>query len=150
MANAGPDQTVAFGQAVQLAGAVVFSNSTPVIQWKFYSGPGTVAFGNAVLTNTTAAFSAPGNYTLELSADDGIHAVAFDAVVITVTSAINLSVTQSGTNLDFTWIGGSPPFVLQQAGTLPMAAWSDLVTTSTMNASVPMTNGVGFFRVQGR
>jgi hypothetical protein len=40
--------------------------------------------------------------------------------------------------------------VLQQAGTLPMAAWSDVVTTSTMNASVPMTNGAGFFRVRGQ
>ena len=149
-ANAGPDQTVAFGQAAQLAGVVVCSNSTPVIQWKSYSGPGTVAFGNAALTNTTAAFSAPGNYTLELSGDDSIHAVAYDAVVITVTSAINLSVTRSGTNLNFTWIGGSPPFVLQQAGTLPVAAWSGVVTTSTMNASVPMTNGAGFFRVQGQ
>jgi hypothetical protein len=150
VANAGPDQPVAFGQAAQLAGVVNFSNAPPVIQWELYSGPGTVTFGNAALTNTAATFSAPGIYTLELSADDGIHAVAYDAVVITVTSVINLSVTRSGTNLDFTWIGGSPPFVLQQTGTLPMAAWSDVVTTSTMNASVPMTNGAGFFRVQGR
>ena len=52
-----------------------------------YSGPGTVTFGNAAQTNTTAKFSAPGVYTLELSADDGVHAVAYDAVVITVTNA---------------------------------------------------------------
>jgi len=85
-----------------------------------------------------------------LGADDGIHAVAYDVVVITVTSAISLFVTRSGTNLNFTWIGGSPSFVLQQAGTLPTAAWSDVVTTSNMNASVPVTNGAGFFRLQGQ
>ena len=60
------------------------------MQWKSYSGPGTVTFANDALTNTTANFSAPGIYTLELSADDGIHAVAYDAVVINVTSVINV------------------------------------------------------------
>ena len=64
VANAGPDQTVPSGMAVPLCGAVIFSNSTPTIQWKKYSGPGTVTFANAALTNTTATFSAPGVYTL--------------------------------------------------------------------------------------
>ena len=82
VANAGPDQTVVFGQPAQLAGVVSFSNTPPVIRWKTYSGPGTVTFGNAAQTNTTATFSAPGIYTLELSADDGVHAVAYDAAVI--------------------------------------------------------------------
>ena len=68
-----------------------FSNTPPVIQWKLYSGPGTVTFGNATQTNTTATFSAPGIYTLELSADDGVHAVAYDVAVITVSNVINLS-----------------------------------------------------------
>ena len=82
VANAGPDQTVVFGQPAQLAGVVSFSNTPPVIRWKTNSGPGTVTFGNAAQTNTTATFSTPGIYTLELSADDGVHAVAYDAVVI--------------------------------------------------------------------
>jgi hypothetical protein len=70
-------------------------------------------------------------------------------MVITVINAINLSAARSGTNLNFTWTGGSPPFVLQQAGALP-AAWGDVVTTSTMSASVPMTNTTEFFRVKGQ
>ena len=81
VANAGPDQTVPVGVPVTLPGVVTFSNAPPVIQWKLYSGPGTVTFGNAALTNTTATFSAPGVYTLELSAADGVHAVAYDAAV---------------------------------------------------------------------
>jgi hypothetical protein len=149
-ANAGPDETVVFGQMAQLRGAVVFSNSTPVIKWKLYSGPGMVTFGNVAVTNTTATFSMPGIYTLELSADDGVHAVAYDAVVVTVTNAINLSITRSGTNANFTWTGGSPPFVLQQSGALPTAVWIGVVTTSTANVSVPMTNAAEFFRVQGQ
>ena len=148
-ANAGSDQTSVLGQTAQLAGAVSFSNAPPVIQWTLYSGPGTVTFGNAALTNTTASFSAPGIYTLELCADDGVHAVAYDAVVINVTNSISLSIVRSGTNVNFTWVGGQPPFVLQQSGA-PPSAWSSVVTTSTALASVPMTNAAEFFRVQGQ
>jgi hypothetical protein len=150
VANAGADQTVVFGQAAQLAGVVNFSNTAPVIQWMNYSGPGTVTFGNVALTNTTATFSAPGIYTLELSADDGVHAVAYDAVVITVTNDINVSITLNGTNVNLSWTGGSPPYVVQQAGTLPANPWSDIVTTSFNSTNLPMTNTAEFFRVRGQ
>jgi hypothetical protein len=149
-ANAGPDQTVMFGQQALLPGCVSFSNTAPVISWRQYSGPGTVTFGNPTQTNTTAAFSAPGVYTLELSADDGIHAVAYDAAVITVSNVINLSFTRSGTNINLIWVGGTPPFVLQRADTLPAGPWSDILTTSSSNASVPMTNSAGYFRIMGQ
>ena len=150
VANAGPDLTVPFGAPVPLSGAVVFSNSAPVIQWQQYSGPGTVTFGNAALTNTTATFSAPGVYTLELSADDGVHAVAYDAVLITVVNAINLSVTRTGANLNLNWSGGSPPFVVETTSALPSGPWSGVVTTSLQSASLPITNQIGFFRIQGQ
>ena len=150
VANAGPDQTVPSGVPVPLSGVVVFSNSTPVIQWTKYSGPGTVTFGNAALTNTTATFSAPGVYTLELSAADGVHAVAYDATVFTVTNAINVSIARTGTNVNLSWTGGTVPFVVERAGALPAGSWSDVVTTSLQNASVPMTNAAAFFRIQGQ
>jgi hypothetical protein len=149
-ANAGPDQMVVFGQAAQLAGVVNFSNAPPVIQWTAYSGTGTVTFGNAAQTNTTATFSVPGIYTLELSADDGIHAVAFDAVVITVTNVINVSITRTGTNLNVSWIGGSPPYVVQRADALPADSWNDILTTSVPTMNIPITNTAGFFRVIGQ
>ena len=150
VANAGPDQTVAAGVPVPLPGVVGFSNSTPVMQWKLYSGPGTVTFGNAAQTNTTATFSVPGVYTLELSAADGVHAVAYDAAVFTVTSAINVSIATAGTNLNLSWTGGTAPFVVESAGLLPGGSWSGVLTTSLQNASVPMTNQAGFFRVKGQ
>jgi len=150
VANAGPDQTAPVGQPISLQGVVTFSNSPPVIQWKLYSGPGTVTFGNAALTNTTATFSSPGTYTLEFSANDGVHAVAYDAVVITVINGINMTLTLAGTNMNLSWTGGSPPYVVQWSGTLPAASWSDLLTTSTTSTNLPIANLAGFFRVKGQ
>jgi PKD repeat protein len=121
-----------------------------VVSWKLYSGPGTVTFGDATLTNTTANFSAPGIYTLELSAADGVHAVAYDAVVITVTNGIIMSITFTGTNVNVSWTGGSPPYVVQWAGAFPANPWSDLVTTSANSTNVPLTNITEFFRVIGQ
>src|SRR5262249_9610233 len=121
----------------------------PAVQWKLYSGPGTVNFGNAALTNTTATFSAPGIYTLMLSADDGVHAVAYDAVVITVTNGIIVSIALNGTNANLDWIGGSPPYVLQRATVLPPSSGDGVITTSTTSASVPLSPSNNFFRVQG-
>ena len=113
-------------------------------QWKLYSGPGTVTFGDATLTNTTANFSAPGIYTLELSADDGVHAVAYDAVVITVTNGITVSIALNGTNVNVSWTGGSPPYVVQWTDALPAGSWSDLVTTSANSTNLPITNARDF------
>jgi len=146
---AGPGQTLPIYQAAQLDASVVYSNPLPVIQWKLYSGPCTVEFGNAAQTNTTATFSAPGVYTLELSADDGVHAVAYDTVVIVVTNAISLAITPAGTNVNLTWAGGSPPFVGQQADALPATAWTGLLTTSVQSVSIPITRAKNFLRVQG-
>ena len=44
-----------------------------------------MTFGDATQAVTTATFAIPGTYTLMLSAADGTHAVAYDAVVIQVT-----------------------------------------------------------------
>ncbi len=150
VANAGPDQTVPVGMPVTLPGVVTFSNTPPVIQWKMYSGPGTVMIGNAAQTNTTATFSAPGVYTLELSAADGVHAVAYDAAVYTATSGINLSIAPAGTNVNLSWTGGTAPFVVQESSTLPAGSWNTVVTTNAQSVSLPMTNATGFFRIQGQ
>jgi hypothetical protein len=148
--NAGPDRTVPVGVPVTLSGVVIYSNTPPVILWKQYSGPGTVTFGNAAQTNTTATFITPGVYTLELSAADGVHAVAYDAAVFTATAAINLSITVIGTNANLSWTGGTGPFVVQERGMLPTGTWKNLVTTNAQNVSWPLTGAVGFFRVQGQ
>jgi hypothetical protein len=150
VANAGADQSVALGQSAQLQGVVNFTGTQPMIQWKMYSGPGTVTFGNASLTNTTANFSAPGVYTLELSADDGVHTVAYDAVVITVSQTFSFVATRTGSNVNLSWTGGVPPFVVERTDALPASSWTGVVTTGTQNASAPITGTNGFFRVKGQ
>ena len=83
-ASAGRTQTIPFGTVAMLQGNITTTGPTPVAQWRMVSGPGIVSFGNPAQATTTAAFSLPGSFTLMLSADDGIHAVAYDAVTITV------------------------------------------------------------------
>jgi hypothetical protein len=149
-AYAGPDQALPIFQAAQLRGSVNYTGAPPAIQWKLYSGPGTVAFGNSAQTNTTASFSTPGIYTLELSADDSTHAVAYDAVVITVTNAVSLAASRAGSNLNISWLGGSAPFVVESATSLPASSWSGMLTTGLQSASVPMTNTARFFRIKSQ
>jgi hypothetical protein len=146
-ADAGPDRSTPFGSPVTLQGFVAFTGAQPLIQWKLYSGPGNVTFSNSAQTNTTATFSAPGVYTLMLSASDSVHAVSYDAVVITVTQAITLAIARSGTNVDLTWNGGAPPYTIERSSTLAPASWSPLLTTTTQLARLSTTSSVAFFRV---
>jgi len=149
-ANAGADFNVPLGVPALLQGAVNFSGAPPVIRWKLYSGPGTATFGDAMLTNTTASFSPPGVYTLMLTADDSVHAVAYDAVAVTVTPALIVTIARAGTNLNLTWTGGGPPFVVERNDYPIPSSWSGVITTSSQNASVPLTPGNAFFRVKGQ
>ena len=105
--------------------------------------------GAPSLTNTTATFAAPGVYTLLLSASNGVHAVAYDAVVVSVSQAIIMTATRSGSNLNLSWSGGTPPFVVERATNLITPVWSGFVTTSVQTASVPISPGNAFFRVRG-
>ena len=148
-ANAGANQFIPPGSAAQLQGVVSYTGALPAIQWQLYSGPGAVTFGNASQTNTTANFSTNGVYTLMLSADDGVHAVAYDAVIITVGQSISLALAANGTNVNLSWSGGAPPYVLQEAFALSPTVWSNVLTTSNQNATLAATNVTGFFRVVG-
>jgi hypothetical protein len=132
----------------QLHGFVGFTAPTTNL-WKLYSGPTNLSFANASLTNTTATFNTSGTFTLMLSADDGIHAVAYDAVVITATPPpISLTIERAGTNVNLSWTGGSAPFVIERTDSLP-AAWNSVVTTGVQSATLPLTNTSCFFRVRG-
>jgi hypothetical protein len=148
--SAGPDQSAVTGVALTLQGCVSFIGSAPTNHWALYSGPGAVAFGDARQTNTTATFSAPGVYTLMLSADDGVHAVAYDAVVIAVSQGISIAYSRAGTNLDLSWAGGSAPYVVERRGSVVAANWDPLITTNGQEALVPLAGSSGFLRVRGQ
>jgi len=59
------------------------TGAAPVVRWSVVSGPGVVAFEDDTAPVTTAAFSAEGQYTLRLSADDG-EAESFGDVAVGV------------------------------------------------------------------
>ncbi len=148
VATAGPDASAAISQPFQLQGYVNYTATKPSIQWKLYSGPGTAAFTDATQTNTSVTFTAPGIYTLELSAADGTHAVAYDAINVTVTSGFSVKATLAGTNINLTWTGGIAPFVIQRADEFPPTSWTNILTTSTQTASFPATTQAAYFRLQ--
>ncbi|MGD8992591.1 MAG: hypothetical protein PVI00_14135, partial [Desulfobacterales bacterium] len=73
--DAGTDQTIYFPSDATLDGTVTDDGkpnppSTVTTTWSKISGPGTVTFGDSSLVDTTATFSEPGTYVLQLTADD--------------------------------------------------------------------------------
>jgi hypothetical protein len=151
LVNAGPDQTVNRGATVNLAGSVQYTNAVPLAtQWRVYIGPGTVTFGNTNQPAITATLSAPGQYTLMLKADDGIHTPGYDAVVITVQDTIQMNIQRAGTNIVLGWTGGTAPFQLERTGQLPATQWLAAGTFMTNRATFPCVSNATFFRVRGQ
>ncbi len=84
--DAGEDQALWVENTVTLRG-IVRDDGRPEdadlrIQWEQLSGEGSVTFATPHAPETTAAFSAPGTYTLQLTADDSEYSVS-DTVTIT-------------------------------------------------------------------
>jgi hypothetical protein len=154
VAHAGGDLFGIAGVPVQLNASVTYS--APVqVSWTFYSGPsgpsapGTVLYDNsAPITNTTAIFSLPGNYTLLLTADDGIHAIAYDALHVTITDAITLRIANAGSNVNLTWTGPASTSVIERTTSLNNPQWTPVLTTSVSSASFPFANQTSFFRIR--
>jgi hypothetical protein len=88
--DAGPDQFIEFLMNTTLSGVVNAPLGNARVQWQLYSGPAQVTFGDANQPGTSVSFTVGGTYTLLLSADDGVHAIAYDAVVIHVTARASL------------------------------------------------------------
>lgn len=149
VANAGMNQSAPASLPVQLYGFVNYSGAPPLIQWKVYSGPGAVSFANPAQTNTTASFALPGVYTLMLSAEDGIHATAYSAAVITITNSIRLAISLRGTDAFLSWMGGSAPYVVEVADALPPVSWRTFITSDGQNLTIGMDSTQAFFRVRG-
>ena len=86
--DAGPDR---FTESSVTLNGTVNAPSGATVEWKLYSGPSAVVFGNPAQPVTSATFEMPGVYTLMLSAADGVHAVAYDAVVVNVSRRVALA-----------------------------------------------------------
>jgi PKD repeat protein len=102
--SAGPDQTVSLPAGATLDGTVTDDNlpnppGTVTTAWSVFSGPlgGSVSFGSASAVDTTATFSALGDYVLRLTADDSSLST-FDDVIVHVTPAsLYFSITTAQT-----------------------------------------------------
>jgi K319-like protein len=91
--SAGPDQTILLPAGASLDGTVSddgLPSGTLTVSWSKLSGPGTVTFGNPGAVDTTATFSGPGVYVLQLTANDGA-ATASDQVQVTANQAPSVS-----------------------------------------------------------
>jgi len=148
--NAGADFMAAAGRPVALAGTISYTNTTPLtVGWSLYSGPAAVSFSDATRTNSSITFSTPGTYILMLSADDGVHTPAYDAVVVTVSDSILAQVRCSPTTVTLSWNGGTPPFDVLSSSTLSSNSWTVATTTSATNATFALATGAKFYRVRG-
>jgi hypothetical protein len=82
--SAGSGQTITLPASATLA-AKIGDDGLPsnklAVNWSVVSGPGTVRFSNAASASSSAAFSAPGSYTLKVTASDGDLSASDDLTV---------------------------------------------------------------------
>ena len=119
LVDGGPDQTIRDSEAVRLTGMVMddglpLSPGQVVTTWSAVDGPGDVTFTDASAPDTIAGFSAPGNYLLRLTVDDGEY-VESDDVAITVLESLD--------QLDGIWLSDSELMALPTSGT----AWQTMM-----------------------
>lgn len=152
-ANAGPDQVVPLSATVVLPGAVNAPSGNPAILWRKYAGPGTAAIANASALITTATFGVPGTYTLMLSADDGTHAVAYDAAVIQVRLPLAVQATGPDVLVTFPSTVGLR-YRVESTGDLANGVWTilaDSLPGSGSALTIAQPNAAGlpqqFYRV---
>ncbi|MDX2022506.1 MAG: Calx-beta domain-containing protein, partial [Deltaproteobacteria bacterium] len=148
--DAGPSQSVLLPSRTALLAGTIGDDgkpagSTPVARWSLVSGPGPVAFANALAAVTTATFQEVGTYTLRLTAHDGQQS-AFDdtqvvvsgqaatgaAPTVAFSSPLDLSVVTAPTNLEGSVTSSTlSAWRLEMRPTTPGAEWSTFATGST-------------------
>ncbi len=116
-ANAGANQIITIPAIANLA-ATASDDGLPnppgalALSWTRFSGPATMAFGNATATNTTASFTTAGVYVLRFTANDS-HRSASSDVTITVNPGAATTLTVSGI---------TSPRIAGSAGTVTVTA----------------------------
>jgi hypothetical protein len=124
--NAGADQSVQFPDAASLNGSVTDDGKpTPpnlTSQWTKVSGPGTVAFGDAISPVTTATFSDPGTYVLRLTGNDSQLSTQDDVTVVSNPSGgtTTLNIPIAGSSDDAEEAGGATKTMYLNSGDLEM------------------------------
>lgn len=153
--DAGPDLTTQFGSSANLGVSAVVNDPSgaAILQWSKYSGPAAVAFDQASAAQTIAHFSAPGVYTLLVSVGDGIHAVAYDAVIVRVVPQVSISRNGDDVVITFATALGQN-YAVERQDALDGSSWlrlADNIAGTGSDVSVPDSGAVnarqGFCRV---
>jgi beta-galactosidase len=156
--SAGNNQTIVWPASASLAGAVSDDGkpnppATVAVSWSQVSGPGTVAFGNSNALATTASFSAPGAYVLQLAANDGqvqtVSAVTINAIT---RPAINVQLLSGA--LQLSWSVADTGWQLQCQTNPPGVGlgknWVDVpgsTATNVMSFTIDPSIGNTFYRM---
>jgi len=142
-ANAGPDQNVTGGSAVQLTGTASTDpeNATLTYAWTQTAGPAVTLTGAATAMPTftaPAATAAPQTLTFRLIVNDGVNASTPDTVNVIVGAAANLAPTaNAGPDQNVT--GGSGVQLTGTASTDPENATLTYAWTQTAGPAVTLT-----------
>ena len=152
-ANAGPDQVVSMTMPTILAGNVNAPLGNATVRWRMYTGPAPTTFGDSTAATTTATFGTPGSYTLMLSADDGTHAVAYDATAVQVNIPLAAQRSGNDASVQFPSMVGQR-YRVEHTGDLAAGPWILLVDNLAGTGSIlqiPHPNAVAlgsqFYRV---
>jgi hypothetical protein len=157
-AGAGADQTVQLAAGATLAGSASGSGLTTT--WSLYdpaNAPGTVSIAAPGALTTTVGFSAAGAYTFLLTAADGTHTPAYDAVVVTVLAdgSANPAPTLSAIS-PTSWTAGAGAFTMTLSGanllpssTVSWAGQADLATLSATSSTLTVTVPAGYVATAG-
>src|ERR1051325_1371766 len=143
-AHAGADLIGRPDVPMPLNGSVEFTY-TPTVQWSIYSGPGPVFVNDGSSKNATATFSVPGDYIALLSADDGIHAVAYDAINVNIVSDLLATITRAGSSsADLSWNGSAASYVVERTSNLTAPDWTSILTTTEHATTIESTNQMAY------
>ena len=142
--------TLTLPSTLQLNGTVSDStlpSGTPIpVLWTQVSGPGTVTFAAPQQASTTAAFSEPGVYLLQLAANDS-DGSASAQFVVTVSPAPATGVPQGwiGSPLYGSTVSGLVPITLAPGISLESGVLTYFPTNNTASVSIlnPNTTGSG-------
>ena len=89
VAYAGPDSVAAVGSDIRLQGSISGASSAGLnARWSKVSGPGNVQFSNPSDPNTTARFTALGEYELQFAINDGSTQSSSNVRVTVVPSTV--------------------------------------------------------------
>ncbi len=135
--NAGLDQAITLPDSATLDGTVTddgLPSNTLVITWTKLSGPGNVTFADANAVDTTASFSLPGEYVLNLTAYDG---------ALTESDSIAISVAPLPNTAPVVNAGPDQNITLPGSATLDGTVTDDGSPTSTITTTWSKLSGPG-------